>query len=808
MQKRSLNMLEFGKILEQLSGFAVSRAGKAACLAVRPQPDPALIRQRAELYEQVQSWQQHTEFKLRDFPELDGVISFLARSGEFLDLDALWAVREVLAQAAEIEDLLAERGVGRLKAAAPGRTPPWPALQELFLARPRPTMSTQALLRCLNDDGLLDDNSSPELALIRGEIRAIHQQCTRKVKEFAKTHNIAHYLQEDFMTLSSDRYVLPVKTNFKGQLEGIIHDYSQTGETCYFEPLFLITLNNKLQELKREERAEERKVLRYLSGVLRSEQEQLAGVYAFLVELDRELAKIALAEQFQGRMLHFESEGAVRLLKARHPLLALLNFDQVVPVDIELPAEQRALIVSGGNAGGKTVSLKTLGLIALMGLSSLPVPVAAGSDLPLWENVFAFIGDEQSLDEHVSTFTAQIEHLAAIWPLVSEKSLVILDEFGAGTDPSQGSALAQAVVDEILGKGGYVLAATHFPAFKAYALSRSDVRAASVLFDEQSKRPLYTLVYDQVGSSLALDVARANGMPPEIIRRAEKYLLMEDQEASQLIARLNSLAVKREAEIEQLQSEQARFEAEKEKLRAKFEKEQRKLLQELDETRRRILAEIQAEKIGRKQALRELSAMKQGLAQAVMAGEAAVQTEQANEFALSAGDNAEYLPWARKGVVEAVDHKKERARLDFNGVAIWAAFRDLRPLGAGRAEQAVTGNRSGGGSASARTASARVAGPAQSGAGGGQAWESAGLSIPLRVDLRGARADEALRDLEFQIDQAMLGGRDSLEVVHGRGTGALRREIHRFLSNRPGIAHFYTANEDQGGDGVTIIELK
>ncbi|MBQ4132733.1 MAG: Smr/MutS family protein [Desulfovibrionaceae bacterium] len=801
MQERSLNMLEFGKMLEHLSAFAVSEAGKAACLAIRPRPEREWLRKQANLYDQIHTWRQYTEFKLRNFPELDGAINFLSRSGDFLDLDALWAVREVLSQAAEIEELITGRGNGRFNN-SPQNAPEtrWPDLLRLFLSRPRPAMSTQALLRCLNDDGLLDDNASPELALIRGEIRAIHQQCTRRVKEFARVHNIAQYLQEDFMTLSSDRYVLPVKTNFKGQLEGIIHDYSQTGETCYFEPLFLITLNNKLQELKQEEREEERKVLRYLSGLLRSEQEQLKNIYAFMVELDRELAKIALADRFCGRPLRFESEGEVRLLSARHPLLALMNFEQVVPVNIELPAAQRAMIISGGNAGGKTVSLKTLGLTALMALSAIPVPAAAGSDLPLWENVFAFIGDEQSLDEHVSTFTAQIEHLAAIWPQISKKSLVILDEFGAGTDPSQGSALAQAVVDEILRKGGYVLAATHFPAFKAYALSRDDVRAASVLFDEQTKRPLYTLVYDQVGASLALDVAKANGMPEEIIRQAEKYLLMEDEDASKLITRLNSLALKREAEIDQLKKEQLRFEAEKEKLWEKFEKEQRKLLKELDETRRRIVAEIQAEKIGRKQALRELSAVRRNLSDMAAAGEEAEQKEQENLFsALSPGDMAEYLPWSRKGVVESVDMKKERVRLDFNGVTIWAAFRDLRPVGqpANAVSQLKT-----------KTGQVSSGRNIPTGAGQLEMRESPGLSIPLRVDLRGARAEEALHELEFQIDQAMLAGRDSLEIVHGRGTGALRREIHRFLANRPGIAHFYTANEDQGGDGVTIIELK
>lgn len=785
MRDRNLKMLEFGKLLEYLAGLAVSDAGREKCLLIRPARNVEEIERKAVLFDEIRLWKEHSQFKLRNFPDLGGVISFLDCSSEFLDMDGLWAVREMLCQAREVEDMLG--GGNKKSSVSPEQASLyWPGLKGLFLASPRPQASTQALLRCINDDGLLDDNSSPELVLIRGEVRAIHQQCTRKVKEFAKNNNIAHYLQEDFMTLSSDRYVLPLKSNFKGHVEGIIHDYSQTGETCYFEPLFLISLNNKLQELKREEREEERKVLRYLSGILRSERDSLVAMYEFMVELDVELAKVALAEKYHGRMLRLQPEAPVCLVQARHPLLVLMNYSHVVPVDIALEKGHRALIISGGNAGGKTVSLKTLGLIALMAMASIPVPVGAGSVLPAWENVFAFIGDEQSLNEHVSTFTAQIEHLSRIWAEIDEKSLVILDEFGAGTDPAQGSALAQAVVDEILRKNGYVIAATHFPAFKAYALSRDDVRAASVLFDENSKKPLYTLVYDQVGASLALDVAKANGLPDEIIRQAEKYLLMEGQETSVLISRLNSLAMEREKEIRELEKERGRLEEIQNKLAEKFEKEHRNTLKSLDESRRQIMADIRTEKTGRKQALKELSEIRQSLASLVPSKES---EKPADSFAnASPGSTAQYIPWLRNGVIEEIDHKKQRAKLDFNGVSIWAAFADLKPSEA-------TGPQ-----ASPKPQAEKIKPlPEQ---------PKQGLSIPLRVDLRGSRAEEALRELERQIDHAMLSGRDALEVVHGRGTGALRREIHQFLAGRPGVAHYYTANEDQGGDGVTIVELK
>ena len=836
MLKRTLTRLEFDQVLGHLASFAVSEAGKRACLAISPPQGAELsvnkIEKQGLLFEETCLWQSERRFKLTDFPDLTGVFSFLSRSAELLDLDALWAVRTVLLLKKLIEESLlplkkttsSEPKALLAEAAAISN---WPYLLEFCLKRPEAFSSLSALERCLTDDGRLNDDSSPELASIRSQVRSIHQQCTRKVKEFAKNYAITHYLQEDFMTLSSDRYVLPFKSNFKGQMEGIIHDYSQTGETCYFEPFFLVELNNKLQELKQEEREEERKILRYLTGLLRSEEEGLNSSYNFLVSLDVLLAKCELSAKYNGRLIRFytNEEGAdINLPEARHPLLALFMPDKVVPVSIELSNAQRALIISGGNAGGKTVTLKSVGLLALMGLCSIPAPVGQGSRLPLWRHVFAFIGDEQSLAEHVSTYTAQIEHLAEIWPQVGADSLVILDEFGAGTDPAQGSALAQAVVDEILNQHGYVIAATHFPAFKTYALSRPNVRAASVLFDEISKKPLYTLAYDQVGASLALDVAKAHGLPTSIIQQAEKYLLMEDSETAVLIERLNSLAVQRQGEIAAMSAAKEKFDEKRAKLVASFEKQRAKLLAEIDHTRRELLAEVRSERLGRKQALKEMSGLKHKLASSnvEIEGEAALAAgqnqagSQAGNCAkeplacLKAGAMAVYTPWGRQGRVEEVDERKERAKLDFDGLSIWASFGDLQAqpsTGAKAQAQAAVTPPSGNKKISAVTAP-KAAAAVSSAAFLTAAERKVDSLFMARIDLRGLRADEALPELERALDQARLGGRDGLEVVHGRGTGALRREVHAFLHGQPGVARFFTANEDQGGDGLTIVELE
>lgn len=856
METRAFQALELPRALAYLAGFTVSEPGYRACLDLRPLQSLDAVRHEAALFEQGRLWALRAEKRLTPFPALDPLLIFASSSAAVLDLDDLFALRRVLAQGKEHADAMLEDSTGTDGAL-------WPLWVERCRALALPEKSLSALARCLSDDGLIRDEASPELSLVRGELRRLHQQCTRKVKDFATEYNILHYLQDTFMTLSSDRYVLPLKTNFKGRLQGVVHEYSQTGETCYFEPMFLVELNNRLQGLKREEREEERKILAYLSALVRDELPGIRSLYAFLVELDLLFARAALADAYDGRMVEFAPGRGIFLKEARHPLLALaasgnaakamnahearqqaltacavtgdaasfpqgarngansasgktggVSFTQpgpgnaagsgrtggsdrrsgqarVVASTLELLPGQQALVVSGGNAGGKTVALKSLGLIALMSLCALPVPVEAGSVLPPFANIHAFIGDEQSLEDHVSTFTAQITHLGRIWPGLDDGALVILDEFGAGTDPSQGAALAQAVVDSIMERGAYVVAATHFPALKAYALSTQGVRAASVLFDPASKKPLYRLVYDQVGSSQALDVAREHGLPETVLRRAEQYLLVSGEDASALVERLNTLAVAREGELADLAKEKAAFAERRGKLQERFEAERARLFSSVQADAQKVLADWKASRVSHKQALKELSRIRTNLA-APAAGEPGAEAKRpaVDLAALEVRQKVRHAGWNRTGTVQEVDERKKRVRLDFDGVSLWADAADiLLPEGAdGNAKQARPGSGGAGGSGSAGAATS--------------------VPLPLRLDLRGLRADVAVSELERFLDGAILSGRDAVEVIHGRGTGALRREIHGFLKHFPAAREFRLAPEDQGGDGMTIVELR
>jgi DNA mismatch repair protein MutS2 len=537
--------------------------------------------------------------------------------------------------------------------------------------------------------------------------------------------------------------------------------------------MFLVEINNSLQELKREEREEERKVLAHLTELVRREREAVRSAYGFLVELDVLQAKARLAEALSGRMLPVEPGAPPRLIGARHPLLVLAKVP-VTAQDIKLQPGQQALIVSGGNAGGKTVCLKTVGLVALMAAAGLPVPVAEGSTLPLLRSVFVIMGDEQSIEDHVSTFTAQIQYLGRVLGRVDAETLFLLDEFGAGTDPAQGAALAQAVLDELVARKACVFTATHFPALKAYALAAPGARSASVLFDPKTRKPLYTLAYDQAGASIALDVAREYGLPEAILGRAEKYLLMEGPDAGGVLDRLNALAVSRERELAALGRERERLERKRAGLAAEFAREKAKILDELRGIGQDVLAQWKAGRLGRKQALKKLAEAKERLARDA-GPEPAGETPAGGEIA--AGGRVTYRPWNREGRVIEVESRRGQVKIDIDGVALWTAAADLAP--AGRPSQPP--------------APVRV---------------ESGQRPAVSLDLRGQRADEAVAALERFLDTALLHGLERIEIVHGRGTGALRREVHEFLRAHPAVDSFALASEDRGGDGKTEVCLK
>ncbi|TVR00729.1 MAG: endonuclease MutS2 [Desulfovibrionales bacterium] len=799
MESRTLLLLEFPKILEALAACCRSESGARSACLIAPSSSQEDVSRRQSRLRQALAWVDETRVDCPVFPDLSGVWTHVQSEihampkgypGEHqpldpsstdhpapssrmlpsrtLDLDALWAMGRFLGAAREIRS-------GLLTADAPR----WPDLRLDAESLSWPERTAAALKRCVGDDGRLKDESSPELWSIRQEIRQIHQHCTRRVKDFVLDQGIGHYLQDDFMTISSDRYVLPLKSNFKGKVAGIIHDYSQTGETCYIEPMFLVEVNNKLQELKQDEREAENRILAQLTALVRQELNQLQPLFLWLTNMDLLLASVKLAQNLEARPVDVAEDGELDLKQARHPLL-LLAGHTAKPLDLQLNGNQRILIISGGNAGGKTVALKTAGLLAVMAFSGLAVPVAEGGTLPLWRDIHVFMGDEQSLEGQLSTFSAQISHVAAVWDRIDTNSLVLLDEFGAGTDPSQGAALAQAVVDGLLDRGAWAAVATHFPSLKAYSLTREGVRSASVLFDPQTNKPLYTLAYDQVGASQAMEVAKEYGLPGSILAKAEQYLLLDGADTTLLIERLNALAVEREKELAELAELRADLRRRKAKLRAEFDRDKSALLLDIKKQSQNVLAKLREEKISRRQALRDLAETRKKLETdsrpCTPPGHPGTAWEDHH-----VGDRIYYPAWNKTGTIQEKDERRQALKVELGGVSLWLPHREVMPAAPQESPA----------SSPAKT----VARPDQS------------TPVSLRLDLRGKRADEALSELAVFLDRALLRGAEQVDIIHGRGTGALRREVHQFLKGHPVVTAFAVANEDQGGDGMTVASL-
>lgn len=784
IHSRTLQSLEFDKISRFLADLCLSESGRRLAQDLKPLRDADEAKAALELYEEALAWASfpgQERFEAASFPDVGDIFLALDRQAAAghanprLDLEAFWALREMLRQGQKAFSSITG------PAAGPGA---WPHLLEIAQDTPFPQQLMAALLRCVSEDGQLKDESTPELFRLRGEMRRLHQNCLRKVKDFAQHYNILPYLQDEFMTLSSDRYVLPLKANFKGRLQGIIHDWSQTGETCYFEPIFLVEINNKLQELKHEEREEERKILEYLTGLLTAEREGALGCQRLLSLLDFLHAKMRFAAMLDAHSISFTPDDqGIELLGARHPILALARQqagkgaqEPVRPVDIVLRPGERTLVITGGNAGGKTVCLKTTGLVSALAMSGMPVPVARGSHLPWFDRLDAFIGDEQSLDDNVSTFTAQIDHLAKAWKHLDNKGLVLLDEFGAGTDPAEGSALAQAVLDELLEKKCFVLAATHFPALKTYALTRAGVRAASMLFDPRTERPLFRLAYDQIGASQALAVAAAHGLPQNILARARHYLLQDGEDSSAIMARLNALAAEREEELARIRAEEEKNRRQLADRRASLEKEKQRLGTEMRAKISELMHAWKADKASAKQTLKAMSGLRKELGLPDEAENSSVLPA-LDHFA--AGQEVLHAAFNKRGVITDVDERRKRARLDMNGVSLWAEMKDLRHIGQAAAKD--------------RPRATPV--------------KSSAEPAALNLDVRGLRAEEAISQVERFLDRALLAGFSQVEIVHGRGTGALRREIHQFLHSFPAVDSISLAPEDRGGDGMTIVNL-
>ena len=661
----------------------------------------------------------------------------------------------------------------------------------------------EAIGGALDDQGQVLDSASERLAQIRREAAQTKERLTAKLQRLINNPKIAPMLQEPIITQRDGRFVVPLRAEFKGQLKAVVHDQSSSGATLFVEPLAVVEWNNRLRELVLAERDEIRRILAALSQQVGQNAAPISRTVEALAAVDFAAARARYALQteavepvlhgFRGRKAGPHPGSVLRLMGARHPLL---DPQEVVPLDLVLDEETYALVITGPNTGGKTVALKTAGLLALMAQCGLHIPATSGSELSVFDGIFADIGDEQSIEQSLSTFSAHIANIIRILERAGRRSLVLLDELSAGTDPQEGSALARALLSAFLERGCTTLVATHYPELKAFAHLTPGVRNASVEFDPQTLRPTYRLVIGLPGRSNALAIARRLGLEEAIVERARGWLAPQDLQADSL---LDEIQRQREA------AEEARRAAEEARRQAQaLRKELEARLRDIEQERRQTLGAARREAQERIEALeQELQALRRALKRAgrpletlrpvqQRVKELAKEAERmpapphverrAEAPVLRVGDRVWLERIATQGVISALEGQE--AEVQVGRLRIRARLEELQPLKEGQA------------------------GAMRPPPGGGQRKARAEAAAPpLQLDLRGMRVDEALDALERRLDAAYLAGMPLLRVVHGKGTGRLREAIRDFLRASPYVESFEAGHPSEGGAGVTIIHL-
>lgn len=656
----------------------------------------------------------------------------------------------------------------------------------------------------IDERGEVRDGASAELAQIRRELTAAHSRLQQRLQAMLAQSNIANALQELLIVMRDGRYVLPVKADFRGSVRGVVHDTSASGQTVYIEPLAVVDLANAWRELQVQERHEVERILREISGAAGEAEEDIRDAIERLAQIDLTQAKARLAAQMDARDLAVkgprvswlvEAPAELRFVEARHPLL----HGEVVPTSLHVGGDFRALLITGPNTGGKTVALKTAGLLTLMALAGLAVPARTGSQVPVFESVFADIGDEQSIEQSLSTFSGHITAIIDIIERAGPRSLVLLDEMGAGTDPTEGAALGIAIVDRLIEAGVTMIATTHHSELKVYAHQNEAVRNASVEFDMETLRPTYRLTIGLPGQSNALAIASNLGMPSDVIERARGSLSREERDLESLLGDLRgqlSAAEERAERAATDAAEAASIRADLERRRSEFVADEARLRQD---ARARISRELHEVERTLEKSRREVES---------------ARIEQARVDISRARRQMAELPPAPEPEVEPAGPPIDVEEI-VAGARVWLRGMETpgealgEPDGHGELEVQLGSLRT-----RVRLEQVSRAEPPTSGPGGartssiGRVAVVQAADVGQEIDLRGRTIDEALPTVDEFIDHASRSGRGRVRVIHGKGTGTLRRAVRELMEHHPLVTRFETAPPPEGGEGVTIAYLE
>jgi DNA mismatch repair protein MutS2 len=647
--------------------------------------------------------------------------------------------------------------------------------------------------RCLDARGNVRDDASPELARVRREARIAHDRLQDKLQNIIGSPKNAPFLQEMLVTQRDGRYVIPLKADFKGRIRGVVHDVSASGATVFIEPLSVVDLNNTWRELQLAEEQEVQRILAALSTLIADHADEVVQSVEALADLDLAFAKAKYADAIDAvapDLIPLGEGSTVRFLGARHPLL---DAKTVVPIDVALDDETHVVVITGPNTGGKTVSLKTVGLLTLMAQAGLHIPAEVGSVLSPFETVYADIGDEQSIEQSLSTFSSHLTNILSFINDADEHSLVLLDELGAGTDPAEGAALARALLDHFRDRGAMTFVATHYPELKTYAQLTPGVCNASVEFDAETLSPTYKLSIGLPGRSNAFAIAQRLGLPRDIVEAARKIVSPDDLHTEDMLADIHSL---------RLQEAQARDAANVARTEAdRLSRQLRDRLDAIEEERQQVLAQAHEEAESELEALRvEVRALKRRL-QAAAAPLEAVSAIQRDAEALGE-ELAELEELPPLPVPDTSPHPIRP------GDTVW-----VRPLNAKGSVIEIDDEEAGVQVGPARTRVKRsdveliAATPVAEPAGRGYRIIRSARSPGEQIEVRGCIVDDALEQIDRHLDAASLAGLPWVRIIHGKGTGALRRAVREFLADHPLVSSYEPGASNEGGEGVTVAKL-
>ena len=836
MNQKALKTLEYTKIITQLESHAASPLGKSLCRDLVPSSD----------LEEVRTWQAQTT-DAADRVRLKGTVSFsglrdIGSSLKRLEIGSSLSISELLSISSVLTVTARAKAYGRqdipentFTPRFPGQQPPKQtaaeeyapdSLDPLFQALEPLTPVNNEIKRCILSEDEIADDASPGLSHVRRSLKACAGRIHTQLNSILNSHRT--YLQDAVITMRDGRYCLPVKSEYKSQVSGMVHDQSATGSTLFIEPMAIVKLNNEIRELEIQEQKEIEAVLASLSNQTAPHIEELQMDMALLAQLDFIFAKAALSHQYRCTAPIFNDKGYINIKDGRHPLL---DQKKAVPINVWLGKDFDLLIVTGPNTGGKTVSLKTVGLFTLMGQAGLHIPAWEGSELAVFDNVFADIGDEQSIEQSLSTFSAHMTNTVRILEEADSRSLCLFDELGAGTDPTEGAALAIAMLSFLHNMKCRTMATTHYSELKVFALTTPGVENACCEFNVETLQPTYRLLIGVPGKSNAFAISKKLGLPDYIIEDAKNHLEAKDESFEDLLTSLENSRVTIEKEQEEIRSYKEEIAQLKSRLTRKEEhldERKDKVIRNATEEAQRILREAketadqtirQINKLAADSGInKELEAQRTKLREQLkktddkLAVKAKGPSQPVSAKKLKIGDGVKVLSMNLKGTVSSLPDSTGNLFVQMGILRSKVNIRDIELIreddisatlgdGSSRSYGAVSGV---GISKSKKTFSQAKG----SNSGSGQIKMSKSFSVSPEVNLIGMTTDEAVPTMEKYLDDAYLAHLPSVRVVHGRGTGALKTACHKRLKQLKYVKDFRLGEFGEGGTGVTIVTFK